>query len=354
MAKDKDNKNYKQFYETLMNVVEKIVLNYHSDDELQKIISLPDKSIELISYCKKPYLMGSLRPDFLIDVNEEFKMNEINARYAFNGYFLSYYVNKSLSNGGLEDISKIPESFRRIFGNTLFLKDSEPNLDVILYQEYLMEKDLKIQTINSELFLDLKQEDLESVVLELKQREILDNFVKGDIEKLEEYSYLNDIRSIFIAHDKRLLAVLYNNSILDKYANGMEKDILKPHLIETYAINSESDLKEKFIDDKDEWVLKHALKGKSRELYLGTNFDLDSWKKICDNIHDKPFVAQKKINQKEFGVYLPHLGKINMNLFGMFMGVDGKFISQGCYRGKTLDPTMLWNGFLFMPPSIEK
>lgn len=370
LVEKRDDKEYFKFYETLMSIIRGIVLNYKNDKEVQKIISVSDKALELLDCCKnscRDYEMGTLRADFLIDKNKNFKMNEINARFPFNGYFISYHINESLGLGDLkrdgifelETIKEIPNSFERIFGNTLVIKDSEPDWDIKLYWEYANSKGKRFFKINPKS-LKVKEKrffgdkSLEAIVLELKQREILADFNKKCVIALQNYPHLNDLRSVLIAHDKRLLAVLFNKKLLKRYSGEEERKIIEPYLIETYALNNETDMKEKFIRDKDEWVLKHALKGKSKELYIGAELSKEEWAKTCEEAKNGPFVFQKKVEEYNFSVYFPHLKHFKLPLFGMLLGIDGKYISQGMYRGQAYDPTGLWDGHVSLPCAIKE
>ena len=363
-----DNKIYKEFYETLMRVVKRIVINYDIDSDIQKIIQLPERAVELINAADYQYHLGSLRPDFLVDESMNFKMNEINARFPFNGFFHCFYVNDSLNsldilkNDGVSsilEINNLPDSFKRIYGNTLLLKDSEGDWDVKLYWEYLKNKGKEFYKIKPEK-LEINEgkffgdNNLESVVMELKQREIMKHLTPEHIKLLGKYNQLNDIRSVLIAHDKRLLAALYDKDILCKYATEDERQVLLSHLIETYAINSPGDLKNEYIENKDKWVLKHALKGKSKQLYLGEDYNGDDWLKICKSTKGEPFVAQRRVLEHEFDIYMPHIDNFKIPLYGMLMGVDGKFISQGVFRGSDYDITGIWDGFMFVPIAIQK
>lgn len=357
---ENDNERYKEFYETLMQVVKRAVLNFSNDYELQNLIQLPDKANYLLSFCPENYSMGTLRPDFLIDKSGEFKINEINARFPINGYFMSYHLNFGLNEKQrVKELEKIPEHFGRLFGNTLLIKDSESDWDIRFYWEYMKGKgkdffkarpeNLKIKS--GRFFGD---KSLDAIILELKQREIYEHFNKRIVQCLQQYPNLNDLRTVLIGHDKRLLAALYDKNILSRYANKRERKIIEPHLIETYAINSSDDLKENYIKNKDEWVLKHALKGKSKQLYIGSDMSEEEWKKRCLEAENGPFVMQRKVSQKEFNVYFPHLKDFKMPLSGMLLGIDGKFVSQGCFRGGKYDPTGLWDGFLSIPAAIKE
>jgi hypothetical protein len=350
-----DNSQYKEFYETLMNVVRRIIVNYRGDGDVKKIIHLPEKFQQLLGFCSEDYNLGTLRPDFLIDGRMNFKMCEINGRFPLNGYFITYLMNQSFRRvkefrklEPLEENDMIPEYFERIFGNTSVLKIAEPNWDIALYGEYLEKKGKKLEIVHPKN-KDLK--NLESVIVELRQPEILEHLLVEQVRELQNHPHLNDLRTILIGHDKRLLAVLYDKKLLGRYATSSERKIIEPHLIETYFTNYEIP---GFAANKDEWVLKHALLGKSKHVYIGKEMSMDEWVRACLHVKKEPFIIQKKVKEHRFSIYLPHLGEIKNPIYGTLLGVDGKFISQGLLRTIYEDKTRFSSGFMSLLPVLRK
>src|SRR3989344_3354432 len=318
LVDQKDNERYKIFYESLSAVIRRIVLAYSRDDELQQIIPLKNRARNLLDACSDEYRLGSLRPDFLLDREGNFKINEINARFPTNGFFISYGINSALndveelSKRGiipLNDMNKVPSLFERLAGNITAIKESEPNWDISLYKEYLNSNGRKFSYVNPREIklidnrLDLNGENLESIVLELKQREIIQNCTPEFISVMQSHNHINDLRTILLVHDKRLLAVLSDDKLLKKYSTENEREVIKPGLIKTIAIQSYDDLKEEVSENKDEWVLKHALKGKGNQVYIGPELSEEEWKIACDTARKGSFVAQKYVNQKKFSIY---------------------------------------------------
>ena len=59
---------------------------------------------------------------------------------------------------------------------------------------------------------------------------------------MQKYPHINDLRTILIGHDKRLFAVLSDNSLIQKYADEKEERLLMNHIPETRAINNSLDI----------------------------------------------------------------------------------------------------------------
>jgi hypothetical protein len=365
-----DNENFRIFYETFMNVVSRIVQSYGQDSQLRRMIPLPDNLRTLLKACPKEYKMGTLRPDFLVDENEEFFVNEINARFPTNGYFISHGVNYALSrmniwkNRGFvfsERLNSVPCLVERKSANVAVFKDSEPNWDISLFEEfvtslgksftYLSPKSVSVEDGR----LTYNNGTLDSIVLELAQNEIADSIDLEMSKALQSHNHFNDLRTILIAHDKRLFGVFSDDKLMQRYANKDERKVIEPHIPYTHVINSQKDISTLGIEDcSHDWVLKHALLGKGKSVYIGAEMERDSWRKALDIARGGLFVAQKYVKQRQFSVYIPHLGIQQINLYGMLLGMDGKFISQGLYRGAINDPTRLWDGHIFVPFMMKK
>jgi hypothetical protein len=372
IVSQESQKEFKEVYEVLMKAVKRIILNYEKDENIRKILPLSKSSRNLVSYCDFSYDMGTLRPDFLINRDMEFKFNEINARFPFNGYFISYYMNNSLASIGefqKQEISKLSEldnilfEFDRLKGEVSIIKRKEADWDILFFAENMIRRgkkvnhfyaeDLELKNKNKEKKLFVGDKELDSIVIELTQQELENNFNEDKIRSLKNHSHINDIRTILLGHDKRMLAVLYNDEILSRYLNKQEKDILKPHLIETYSFHSLDNLTD-ILQSKDRWVLKPALKGKMKDLYIGDKVSEKKWRQAFEKAQKEPFIVQKKIDEHEFDIYLPHLNTCKVALSGLLLGIDGRFISQGVYRGFAQDPTSLWNGCMFIAPALYK
>lgn len=84
----------------ISRALQAIVSNYFDDPRLcHLMLQLPPEATELLSQMKgRPYFIGSWRPDFLLPEGrgDDILICEINARYAFNGYYCSHEKNKTL------------------------------------------------------------------------------------------------------------------------------------------------------------------------------------------------------------------------------------------------------------------
>ncbi|RNC77477.1 hypothetical protein DA717_10090 [Piscirickettsiaceae bacterium NZ-RLO2] len=73
--------------------------------------------------------------------------------------------------------------------------------------------------------------------MELHQNE-LENISDDILEHIIlNVNYVNDIRTVFITHDKRLFSILSNSEIMNRYLSNEEVGVLSKHVIETYLLS---------------------------------------------------------------------------------------------------------------------
>ena len=140
-----------------------------------------------------------------------------------------------------------------------------------------------------------KGQKCEQFIIELHQDELLrlnDNF----LEALIKSNYINDLRTILIGHDKRLLSVFSSQEIMLRYISMEEFKILNKYIIQTYVPNNE--INKKVISNKNYWILKKYGGGKGIGMYIGKIHSTELIKNILKNEYDdyiiQPYLFQKK------------------------------------------------------------
>lgn len=83
---------------------------------------------------------------------------------------------------------------------------------------------------------------------------------------------LNDLRTIYLVHDKRLLTVLCNTEIMQKWLTFEEAKFLKTHIIPSYNIKmSDPKFIEFVINNRESFMIKPTLLGKGHGIIFGKN-----------------------------------------------------------------------------------
>ncbi len=231
----------------LHKAIAQIVRNYFDDARISEIISLPRDVVELLEQCPVEYDVGTFRPDILHAANGKMRVREINARFPTNGYFVSHALNivagqlphlASKGVAGLSSLERIPLAFLELFAPDLpigVVRGRERGGDVHLFCDAMAAAGREVRRVApSELRIDNSllcdaSGPIEQLVLELHQDEIM--ALSPDVRSAMARSLcLNDLRTIFIAHDKRILSVLATRAIMTSYLEPHEVGFLAEHL----------------------------------------------------------------------------------------------------------------------------
>lgn len=278
-------------YNQPTNLGEEIRENFQFDSKIHHILTQ-------LNIHRPNYQMGAYRPDIIFANGDLFKINglhsfqpklcEINARFPFNGYFLSAGLCSTDEQNRLsKQFSTLIETIIKSanFDTTkcmFIIKSKEHGYDIHLFQQYWAKAysqscvfiDPKhLKTENNQLFDQNTNHSIEQCILELHQDEILqlpDEILELFI-KNKQLNYINDLRTIFILHDKRLFSLLSNSQFLDVLLNNTQHQI--PELIpKTYIINKIPNyLKDYVIHNKEYWCIKPNLAGKGENITIGMN-----------------------------------------------------------------------------------
>jgi alpha-ketoglutarate-dependent taurine dioxygenase len=189
-------------------------------------------------------------------------------------------------------------------------------------------------------------------ILELHQEEILSIPFRTMSKMIETCRILNDLRTIFIGHDKRLLTLLCQESFTKRYLSIEHSNILKNRLmftILTTALN-DSKLRENLLGNKDNWLIKPSLFGKGKGIIFGKNLNQNEWKNILIKLSNtNEFVVQEYSKQEKF--VLNHKNLLSYyNLVGTLLCFNDKFLGPGIYRASNQDLIALTQGgFIIFP-----
>lgn len=349
-----------QLHKVLFRAINQIVTNYFSDERVQKILSLPKDLLSVLQLVSKlPYRIGSFRPDFLHNQNGGIAICEINARFPTNAFFISHYINNIVDKlkylnpvcAPLSGLSQIPHYFLRghkAGTRCSIVKGREKGWDIHFFKYELERAGLAVQwqdfcrlQVRDGKFYS-EQELVDYLVLELHQDELLQwsPSMLGALAVSREY--LNDLRTIFLVHDKRFLAVLGNQEIMRDYLSAEDVLFLSAHVVPTYAIavGTNSDVVEESLASRQNWVLKPNLLGKGEGVVFGKNLDLNTWRRTIEEYRESDYVLQRYIPQAQYSlinVCSGVLARHSFNVVGTLLCFDDVFFGPGIYRASAGD-----------------
>ena len=413
------------------------VENWHKETQLgealRDIVKLPPRinnillahakehNEALVAACQK---LGSIRPDFIVEKQpngeHSFQICEINARFALNGYLLSYFLNEVARVSSCSPSTKmnklkatsIPHvhSFLDDFYSRVGLFD--PEIDTIWFIREVepLEQDLSILKENHPdkfhsvsprrlgiendnlVNLDTKQ-IIRSCILEIHQHELFnldENILRKLLELSDKGKCLNDLRTVLLIHDKRLLSILsgYYAQILDdllpgsdkkcvKYKEALKQGVIRSIPIQT-VFSQRSNMKNwMFLSGGHEnsILCKPSFNGKGKGIRISHEFA--TFDNFCEYVRENHFyddskgqydyqeyfktgilqpfikVATKWVPQVLGEVGNTRIEDVELSIVGTFLNLDGIYYGPGIFRLNNEPIIALTRGGKVMVPALS-
>lgn len=324
-----------------------IVLNYFEDSRIRNYYQL-DNDLEgiLKKSNSHTYNQGFYRPDFLYDTNDQPKICEIGARYPLNGWMISYYSqlihnrtnshNEKVHISGT-DLENLIDDLSHRFAphrKVALIHDDEKGSDIFNAQRELAKLDIELisakpqDLIISNNLISVNGVAVSQFILEM-DREELKKISPDVLDKLiEENSYFNDIRTLILIHDKRVLAVMYDAQIMQDYLSEEDYSFLRNYLIPSFVITDPADC-DAFTDTEQNLILKLNSGGRGIGAYVKSDCTNENWNRIVRENWDK-YLIQHFVDQKEFN---DTENNRQIYLVGMLLCKDDKTYGSGIFRG---------------------
>lgn len=324
-----------------------IVQHYFRDERIRNYYQL-DKDLEALlkKSSSATYNQGFYRPDFLYDTNNQAKICEIGARYPLNGWMISYYlklINDEISEtkDGLTfkdpDLKNLIDDLYYQFApnkNLALVHDDEKGTEIFYLQKELAKLGVELISVkpqdlivsNNSIYVN--GEPVSQFILEMDREEL--KKIKPDVldKLIEQNCYFNDIRTLILIHDKRVLAVMYDADIMHDYLSEEDYDFLKQYLIPSYVIVDPAGC-DAFIENDQNLILKLNSGGRGIGAYVKTDCTAQEWDTIIRENWNK-YLIQHFVEQKEFKDLENNR---QIHLVGMLLCKDDKNYGSGLFRG---------------------
>ena len=202
-----------------------------------------------------------------------------------------------------------------------------------------------------------KEIEVDQFILELHQDELLSIPIDLVEHMIENCTILNDLRTIFIAHDKRFLTILNDDEILSDYICQKTHQTIKNHRIKSIIPKKLLENKILYSDvirNKKNWLLKPCLLGKGEGIIFGKNVSSIEWKQLVDSsMSSQDFIIQSYVKQEKFEILSKSneiLSIENYNIVGTILCFNDLFLGPGIFRGSQTDLISLnQGGFILYP-----
>ena len=331
----------------------------HYSEWVPQYMPLDDKVMEVLDrQSRYPFRAGAYRPDYLISEDGQLLLVEITSRFFGHGIWANYpsvvkaeqfmaeHPRTSWENRYDELLTYMRDA---IPANSpvCVLKSGDRGSESTFYTkfyEYYGHEVTIYEAAEVEAHIDQWSHDA-VVFSALNQHDLL-SFKMETLQAMIDARMLNDFRTIFLAHDKRFLSLIFVDEFTRQCLTQEETDFLRQHAIPTYLYNSHPEIWEDALAHKDKYILKPYDLGKSVGLYAGVMTDEKTWRKTMFNVQcsmfNPDYILQPFIRQRTYpcewerlrvGELCSGMGKhYDEYVCGMMLCMDDRYFDSGVFR----------------------
>lgn len=347
---------------SLQRAIVAVVDNFTKDQRIRDVIQLNNNELSLIDKVQnRPYASGGLRPDFLFAKDGTAMITEINGRFPINGFLSSVLLSRavdelSLPVASIAPLKDLEDKLMARIGDPArmtLLKASEPGWDTNLLQSYIGRKN-KLRSPKDISANEIA--DTGCLVLELHQDELV-NDLNADIQNqiLSHKNLLNDLRTILIAHDKRLLVLLSTSDVLRDYLAQEDVTRIRKHVIPTWVKGQSPDKIGEAAATHKGWLAKPPRSGKGAGIVISDQLSPMAWKQTLGSIGDD-WILQPYIEQQAFAIATLENDKVSirpMNVVGLLPTLDEDCFGPGMFRAAADDIVNVARGGTILAPALS-
>jgi hypothetical protein len=338
-----------------------VVTHFSSDRRLGEVIRLEAAEREIVDGLSAlPYRPGSFRPDFVHGADGRVRVTEINARFPLNGYLSSSVLNRVLPRlhdgvRSLPGLVTLEQRLRERLGErgcVGILRASEPGWDIHFLRAWWHDgSDLVLPETATRAQL----ERWTSVVLELRQHEIAHAVPPEARHALARHpGLLNDLRTIFVGHDKRLLALFSTSPVLEDYLEADDVARLRRHVVPTWVKGLAPGIVADAREAARGWIAKPPRSGKGRGILVAHHLSPEAWRTALSTLPDD-WILQPYIDQATFPILVRRDDRIvtqRMKVVGLLPSLDEHSFGPGMYRAADDDIVNVARGGTILIPTL--
>lgn len=223
-----------------------------------------------------------------------------------------------------------PQLSARDISQTLsLLPTEESNETTPSGARFVFPHDLQLREITSDGNTKVELCDsvgpLKQFVFECSTSEIL-NFDFTLLRHVVSCPHFNDLRTIFLAHDKRMLSVFSSPDIVRDYASPEDAAILRDHIIPTFICGIHTATVTQAKLERNKWLVKPNSGGKGVGIVFGRDCASDTeWVNFLDDPRHKQYILQEVVEQQHVNI-LSSKGELReMLVVGLLHCFNSKF-----------------------------
>ena len=288
-----------------------------------------------------PFRAGTFRPDYLISRQGDLLLCEITSRFFAHGIFMSWFGDRAgkafaaqfpgatcvFSFGPMMNCMRtLPGGKKKMY----VLKSTDRTSEIRLYKRFYEAEGLQVEILEAPEVEPRRKEWSQDafVVNALNQKDIL-GFSPDTLRALMDAGLLSEFRNTFLIHDKRFLALWFDERFTRACLLPEESAFLRAHAIPTF-LTMPGDAPE----NKDRYILKPFRLGKSEGVTAGPLVSREEWLRRLEAGTEgclfQPFIDQKTFPTVWEGTAFEDY------LCGMMLCVDDRYFDSGYFRCSSL------------------
>ncbi|WP_448663694.1 hypothetical protein ACG3SL_03185 [Sphingomonas sp. CJ20] len=339
-----------------------IVERYFDDPRIRAIYALPAPMEAILRLADaQPYRVGWYRPDLVHDIEGQPRVCEIGARYPLNGWMVSERAAQALAphaaTTGLGDVTgrgfidALCGRFR--VGDTVaMLHAGEAGTEIFLLADALRDRGIgflsvspaAIELVGGELRAGGQR--IDHVILEMDRSEL--PLIPGAVLRhlIATGAYFNDVRTLILVHDKRVLAVLWDDAIRHSILPADEAEALRRFLIPSWAITDAGGC-EALLARNEDMIAKRSSGGRGIDALVRRECGEAAWRTRVSRDWSKD-MYQHYLAQRDFGA--PGEARAT-HLVGLQLCCDAISYGPGIFRGSSASVINLHGdrGLIYVP-----
>ena len=285
----------------------------HYLDRYLDLMPVPDRVAEILGLCRRrPYRPGAYRTDFVVGLDNRIRLIETTCRFALNGFFRAgtfaqlaqEYVHAHPGLRSLDPHAPFFDAIMDYFGpfervcvllgwNTA---KNESKFFIPVFEnagfpvEQIPAADVPSSTHlfeNAAVIGELSHEELCALPAET-------------VEAIAGSNLLNDLRTVFLIHDKRFFALLHRDEFMQNALTPEEREEFRPYLIPTYTRHLNPEIWPEARNHKDRWIIKPHNNGMSIDVFAGPITSAADWEALFASGRADSMVLQEYVPQRKF------------------------------------------------------
>lgn len=337
-----------QLARQLNTALRAIIEHYFEDSRIRAIYRLPE-ALDRILRCTRgrPYRVGYYRPDFIYDIYGQPRICELGCRYPLNGWIVSLLASETFAPAaerlGLRTQTEQDRFLQELLtlhspGSTVaIVHEREDGTEIFHFCEALRRQGTDVVQVAPERLgavrgrLTVEGRAIDRAILELDRSELVTMPDDALGALLDSEAYFNDVRTLILVHDKRVLAVLGDETIMGDYLPPTDLAALRPFLIPSWAPASVEGA-EILLTRPENLIAKHNSGGRGLGTVMRDGSNRAQWRELVRG-HWADYMFQAYLPQRSFHSPDHDSGEAWIHLVGMQLCHDATSFGLGVFRG---------------------